>query len=158
MGLEVVIVRPPLVYGANAPGNFGLLLSWIKKGRPLPFGGIVKNRRSFISIGNLVDFLSKAIEHPRAKNETFLVSDGATISTRELLLKLVANMNSISKIYSINQSLITLIAKFFRKSDFSNKLVDSLEIDISKAKNVLGWSPPLSMDEELGRITRDLGR
>ncbi len=149
-GMEVVIIRPPLVYGPNAPGNFATLTRWIEKGIPLPLGA-VNNRRSYIAIDNLVDFIITCIDHPLAANETFLIADGEDISTSDLLRKVANAMDKPSRLIPVPERLLTLGATILGKRDMARRLLGSLQIDISKARQVLGWQPKVSLDEGLVR-------
>ncbi len=147
-GMEIVIIRPPLVYGVNAPGNFASLLKWMKKGIPLPFGA-VNNQRSFVALDNLVSFITYCIDYPKAANEIFLISDGEDVSTTELLQKVAKAFGKKALLLPIPVSLMTLAAKALGKSDVANRLFGSLQVDSSKAKELLGWEPVITMDEQL---------
>lgn len=150
-GLEVVILRPPLVYGPNAPGNFGRLIRLIrliKRGIFLPLGSI-KNKRSFIYIGNLVDAIIKCIEHPDAANQTFLVSDGQDVSTPDLIRMLAKSMGKKARLFPCPVSLLKMIGKITGKSDEIERLVSSLRIDSAKICRELNWTPPFTMEQGL---------
>ncbi|MFY0678034.1 MAG: NAD-dependent epimerase/dehydratase family protein [Neptuniibacter sp.] len=147
-GMEVVIIRPPLVYGTNAPGNFSSLLSLVGKGMPLPLAGI-KNKRSFVSIDNLVDLIHTCISHPKAANQVFLVGDGDDISTADFISKLAVASGKPIKLFYVPTSLLLAAGALLGKKDMVMKLVDSLQVDISKAHNVLDWTPPKSIDDSL---------
>ena len=147
--LEVVIIRPPLVYGRSAPGNFGAIVKWVESGLPLPFGS-VENKKAFIGLDNLVGFIATCMVHPNAKNQVFLISDGVDISLPEML-RVVAKVNGF-KLFLV--PVPAWILKFFivtlmRKNEEYQKLTTSLEVDISKAETVLGWRPLLSMENQL---------
>lgn len=152
-GMEVVIVRPPLVYGPNSPGNMGRLLRAISKDFPLPFGS-VKNQRSFIALDNLVDFIVNCIEHPKAGGEVFLVSDSHDISTPELVHLLAEGMGRSAKLIPIPVGLLRLGFKLFRRELMFQQLCGTLQIDVSKARNLLGWAPQVSVDEALAKTAR----
>jgi len=147
-GLEVVIIRPPLVYGANAPGNFGSLLRAIQLGWPLPFGSL-RNKRSLVSLGNLTDFILTCMTHPSAANQIFLVSDGHDLSTPELIRYAAADLGVKVKLVSFPKFVIKLCANIIGKSKAAQRLCSSLQVDISKARIILGWSPPLSVKDGL---------
>ncbi|MCK4468842.1 MAG: SDR family oxidoreductase [Desulfobacterales bacterium] len=147
-GLEVVILRPPLVYGPNVRANFLRLLRWVNKGIPLPLG-MVDNRRSLVSLDNLVDFLITCIEHSTAAGETFLVSDGEDLSTPALIRRIALSMNIPARLIPVPVCLLRLGGSLLGKKSAVDRLCRSLQVDISKAKSVLGWKPPLSVDEGL---------
>lgn len=147
-GIEMVIIRPPLVYGPNAPGNFGSLIKWIDKGIPLPLGAI-HNQRSFVALDNLVSFIIHCIDHPRAANEVFLISDGEDVSTTELLQKVAKAFGKRAFLLPVPVSWMTFAAKLVSKADVANRLFGSLQVDSSKARELLGWKPVITMDEQL---------
>lgn len=151
-GLEVVIVRPPLVYGPNVPGNFSLLLHWMYKNIPLPLNAI-DNKRSFIALDNLVDFLILCAEHPAAANEMFLIADGEDLSTTELLNRISTLLGNKSRLFSVNKKLLEFFMKLVSKDDLARRLCGSLQVDISKAKRLLNWSPVINVDEGLQKMT-----
>lgn len=153
-GLEVVIIRPPLVYGRHAPGNFGSLIKLCSKKILLPLGAI-NNKRSFISVNNLVDFLGVCIEHPDAAGKVFLVSDDDDISTTELLRCIVFESGNKSYLIPIKVSFLRIIAGMVGKSKLVDKLSSNLQIDMTYTKNVLGWKPPLSFKEGIRRCFTD---
>jgi nucleoside-diphosphate-sugar epimerase len=146
--IEVVIIRPPLVYGPNAPGNFASLIKWVNKSFPMPFGAIY-NQRSFVALDNLVSFIIHCIEHPKAANEIFLISDGEDVSTMTLLQKVAKSMDKQARLIPIPISWMTFAAKLIGKEALANRLFGSLQVDSSKAKNLLGWKPVITMDEQL---------
>lgn len=147
-GMDVVIIRPPLVYGPNAPGNFSSLISWITKRVPLPLGAI-DNQRSFIALDNLVDFIIHCIDNPKAANEVFLISDGEDVSTTDLLRKVARAFAKKPRLLPVPVWLMTLAAKLIGKGDVANRLFGSLQVDSSKARELLGWKPVITMDEQL---------
>ena len=149
-GMEVVIIRPPLVYGPNAPGNFGLLIKVATKGLPLPLAGI-RNRRSFISVWNLVDFIVRCIDHTEAAGQTFLVADSEDVSTSDLLRKLAGAAGKPSRLFWLPAPLLKVGATVIGKRGIYDRLFDSLQVDVSHARRTLGWVPPLSLDEGLRR-------
>ena len=148
-GMEVVIIRSPLVYGPGVKANFLSMMNWLRRGIPLPLGGITKNRRSFVFLDNLVDLINVCISHPAAANQTFLVSDGEDLSTAGLLDHMALALGRPSKLITVPTALITLGAKLIGRSDISQRLCGSLRVDIKKTKDLLGWSPPVSVDEGL---------
>lgn len=150
-GMEVVIIRPTLVYGLGVKGNFASLLKWMKRGAPLPFGA-VHNQRSLVALDNLVGFITHCIDHPKARNEVFLISDGEDVSTTELLQKVSHAFGKRALLLPIPVSLMTFAAKLLGKADVANRLFGSLQVDSSKAHELLGWEPVITMDEQLKKI------
>jgi len=148
IGLEVVIIRPPLVYARHAPGNFKTLIKWVKKGVPLPLGA-VNNKRSLVALDNLVSFIIHCVDHPKAANEIFLISDGEDVSTTELLQKVAKSMGKKARLIPVSVGLMTFVAKLVGKEDVANRLFGSLQVDSSKARKLLGWKPVITMDEQL---------
>lgn len=145
---ELVIIRPPLVYAAHAPGNFARLLKLVATNLPLPFAG-TKNKRSFIALENLVDFIQTCIEHPHAANQTFLVADQSRISTRELVQYLKQGMGKTPYFIYIPQPLMKLGAACMGKSKLYEQLFESLEVDASKAQKLLDWTAPLTTQQAM---------
>jgi len=153
-GMEGVIIRSPLVYGVNAPGNFGSLVKWVKKGVPLPFGA-VRNMRSLVALNNLVDFIALCADperSPKAANEVFLISDGADVSTSDLLRKVAKACGVKSRLLKVPVGLMTIAAKLLGKGAAADRLFGNLQVDSSKARDLLGWKPVVTMDEELVRM------
>lgn len=146
--MEVVIIRPPLIYGPGVKGNFASMISILAKGYPLPLGAI-HNKRSLVAVSNLFDLINTCISHPAATNQVFLVSDGEDLSTPELLSKLATAMGKTAKLWPIPESILRLGALFLRKKAISQRLFDSLQVDINKARSLLGWVPSVSVDEGL---------
>lgn len=149
-GMEIVIIRPPLVYGPNVKGNFAKLSALVAKAVPLPLA-MVRNQRSFIAIDNLVDLIITSINHPKAANQVFLASDGQDLSTPELLNGMARAMGRDIKLFPIPLSLLNFGAEMIGKKDEANRLLGSLQLDISKTKDVLGWSPVINVEEGLRR-------
>lgn len=147
-GLEVVIVRPPLVYGAGVKGNFAQMIKVLVKGIPLPLAA-VHNFRSLIYIENLVNALILCAIHPKAAGRTYLVSDGDDISTPELLRKLGVAMGRPARLFSCPPALLKLVGKLIGKSGQVDRLLGSLQVDSSKIRRELGWQPPFTLDEGL---------
>ncbi|WP_180060329.1 NAD-dependent epimerase/dehydratase family protein [Acinetobacter sp. YH12135] len=145
---ELVIIRPPLVYAAHAPGNFARLLKLVASNLPLPFAG-TNNKRSFVALENLVDFIQTCIEHPNAANQTFLVADQFSISTRELVQYLKQGMGKPARFIYIPQPLMKLGAACIGKSKLYEQLFESLEVDTTKAQKLLGWTAPLSTQQAM---------
>ncbi|MBD3652391.1 NAD-dependent epimerase/dehydratase family protein [Kangiella sp.] len=149
-GMEVVIIRPPLVYGPNAPGNFGKLIKLAKKNLPLPFGAI-DNKRSLVAIDNLIDLIVTCIEHPNAANQTFLVSDGHDVSTTDLLKMLTRAAGHKPRLLPVSVSWLRFAAKLIGKQAVIDRLCGNLEVDITHTKETLNWRPPISLDEGIKR-------
>jgi nucleoside-diphosphate-sugar epimerase len=147
-GLELVIVRPPLVYGTHVKGNFAQMISVIASGVPLPFAS-VNNKRSLIYIKNLVDALILCASHPAAAGKTYLVSDGDDISTSDLLNKLSLAMSKSPRLFSCPVAFLKLAGCLVGKSNQIARVVGSLQVDSSKIRLELGWLPPYSLDEGL---------
>ncbi|MBR9870839.1 MAG: SDR family oxidoreductase [Gammaproteobacteria bacterium] len=153
-GMEVVIIRPPLVYGAAAPGNFAQLVRLVKKGLPLPLGAI-QNKRSLVALDNLIDLLITCIDHPNAANQTFLVSDGEDLSTTELLQGVAEAMGKPSRLIPVPAGLLQFGATLLGKEAMAQRLLGSLQVDIRHTKEQLGWKPPLTVKEGLKRCFPD---
>jgi nucleoside-diphosphate-sugar epimerase len=157
-GLEVVIVRPTLVYGAGVKGNFSEMVRVVALGIPLPFLGI-KNMRDLLYVGNLVDALMTCASHPEAVGNTYLVSDGVAISTPDLLQSLAKALGVSSRVFAWPIGLVKVIGAVFGKANKVERLVGSLQVDISKIRRELGWVPPYSLQQGLnktvGRVIED---
>jgi nucleoside-diphosphate-sugar epimerase len=147
-GLEVVIVRPPLVYGANVKGNFAQMLKVLAGGVPLPLAS-VHNRRSLIYVGNLVDALILCAMHPAAAGQTYLVSDGEDVSTPDLLRQLSEAMDRPACLFHCPQALLKLAGRLTGKSDQIGRLLGSLQVDSSKIRRELDWTPPYTLQQGL---------
>lgn len=145
-GMEVVIVRPPLVYGGSAPGNFKSLINLASKKVPLPFG-LVNNRRSMIYVGNLVDFIIHCIDHPAAANQTFLISDGEDVSLRSLVVNIRSALGQPTRLLPVPVALFKLAGIVTGKSGMVERLVGDLQVNSSKARQVINWTPPYSVEQ-----------
>jgi nucleoside-diphosphate-sugar epimerase len=152
--LEVVIIRPPLVYGDNAPGNFGRLIQWAgaKIMLPLPLGA-VNNARTLIAIDNLVSFIITCTLHSKSANEIFLISDDDNLSTTQLLKKIAKAFNKKALLLPVPVSWMLFVAKLLGKEADAIRLFSSLTVDSSKARDLLDWHPVTTMDEQLCKIT-----
>ena len=153
-GLEVVIVRLPLVYGRIVKGNLKRLIKLIQLRIPLPFKGI-HNKRSLIGIDNVVDLIIRCIEHPNASGRIFLTSDGKDLSTPELIKLIALSMGQPIKLFSIPISLLKFFGFIFKRQNEIERLTGSLQIDINHTKKILNWSPPISVEEGIRRIFQD---
>lgn len=152
-GMEVVIIRPPLVYGPGVKANFRSMMQWLHKGVPLPLGAI-HNRRSLVALDNLMDLIVTCIDHPAAANKTFLVSDGEDLSTTELLRRMGLALGRPARLMPIPAFLLGAGAVLLGRRDMAQRLCGSLLVDISKARTLLGWTPPVSVDESLVKTAR----
>jgi len=146
--MEVVIIRPPLVYGPGVKANFHSMMRWIYKGVPLPFGAVY-NQRSLVALDNLVSFIIHCIDHPKAANGVFLISDGEDVSTTELLQKVAKAFDKKAILLPVPVSLMKFVSKLLGKADVANRLFGSLQVDSSKARDLLGWKPVITMDGQL---------
>ncbi|MCY9844255.1 NAD-dependent epimerase/dehydratase family protein [Vibrio caribbeanicus] len=151
-GLEVVIIRPTLVYGPGVKANFALLLNIVKKGYPLPFGCIDKNRRSFVSVDNLVDLVITCIEHTRAPGEVFLVSDDCDISTSEMVRLMGVCLSKRNLQIPIPIWFFKLVGRILGKSEVVYRLTGSLQVDISHTKKTLDWIPPETILQSFKKV------
>lgn len=149
-GLEVVIIRPPLVYGPGVRANFRALMRAVARGIPLPLGAI-DNRRSLVAVDNLADFTLTCIDHPAAAGELFLVSDGEDLSTTDLIRRMARAMGRPARLIPVPAPVLMAAAALVGKRDAARRLTESLQVDISKARQLLNWVPPISVDEGLRR-------
>ncbi|MDR3409567.1 MAG: SDR family oxidoreductase [Formivibrio sp.] len=150
-GMEVVIIRPPLVYGPGVKANFLSMMCWLHKGIPLPLGAI-HNQRSLVSLDNLVDLIMTCINHPKAANQTFLVSDAEDISTTQLLRRMANALNVRAKLLPVPQWILATSFAILNKNNFTQRLSGSLQVDITKTRNLLEWVPPFSVDAGLMKV------
>lgn len=156
--MEVVILRPPLVYGRNAPGNFGRLVNAIARGRLLPLGAICHNQRSLVALDNLLDLIVSCLTHPAAANQIFLAADGEDISTAGLVQRLAAAMGVPAHLLPVPVWTLKAAAAALGKDSIVQKLAGNLQVDIGKARRVLGWHPPIGVDEGLRRAVAGMLR
>ncbi|MFO7839748.1 MAG: SDR family oxidoreductase [Desulfosalsimonadaceae bacterium] len=152
--MELVVIRPPLVYGPMASGNFRRLVRLVHKGLPLPLG-LVHNKRSLVALDNLVDLILTCIDHPDAAGQTFMVSDGKDLSTPELIRKLAYAMGRPTRLLPVPQGLLRLGGFMMGKEKEVERLIGSLQVDISHTCDTLGWRPPVTADEALYKTGRD---
>jgi len=150
-GMEVTIIRPPLIYGQGVKGNLASLISWVRRGLPLPLGGVTQNRRSLVGLDNLVDLILVCIHHPKAANQTFLISDGEDLSTTELLRRIGMALNQPARLLWVPEFTIYFMAGLFGKKMISERLLGSLQVDINKTRELLDWKPSVAVDEGLRR-------
>lgn len=149
--MQVVIIRPPLVYGPGVKANFASMINWLIKGIPLPFGAI-DNKRSLIALDNLLNFIMLCITHPKAANETFLISDQEDVSTTQLLQKITKAFNKNTLLLPVPISWMRFTGMLSGKQDVADRLFASLQVDSSKATDLLGWLPVSNMHEQLKKI------
>ncbi|MCK8073701.1 SDR family oxidoreductase [Vibrio sp. 1CM23M] len=152
-GLEVVIIRPPLVYGPGVKANFLSMMRWVDNGIPLPLGAIY-NKRSFVYVDNLADLMLACCKYPQAAGETFLVSDGTDVSTTQLLVSLAATMRRKSRLLPIPMSLIDFSAKLVGKPQISLRVCGSLQVDISHTHKILSWVPSVTFEDGIERTVQ----
>ena len=156
-GMEYVFIRPPLVYGKGVKANFSALMKLVGKKLPLPFSAINANKRSLVSVYNLVDLIKVCIEHPKAANQTFLVSDGDDLSTTAIV-KLMAEVQGVKPLLiPLPVWSLKLLGIITGKSDMISRLTDSLRVDITHTKETLDWTPPLSVKEGFAKCIENKG-
>ncbi|NSX09890.1 SDR family oxidoreductase [Pseudomonas lini] len=146
--IEVVIIRPVLIYGAGVGANFQQMMRWLIKGIPLPFGA-VNNQRSLVSLENVVDLINTCVDHPHAANQVFLVSDDSDVSTTQLMRRLVTYLGAKTWLIPVPAGLLLFLAGLLGRRAVAQRLFGSLQVDIQKNKELLGWRPPASLDEGL---------
>jgi len=151
-GMELVLIRPPLVYGPEVKANFLRLLGWVDSGLPLPFAS-VRNRRSLIYVGNLVDVIARCAEHPAARGP-FLVSDDETVSTPELVSRITRALQRPARLIPVPPALLRAAGMIAGRRDEIQRLIGNLAIDSSKARRLLDWRPPYALDEGLAETAR----
>lgn len=149
-GIEIVIIRPPLVYGPSAPGNFGKLARLAMLNLPLPLGAI-HNKRSFVAIDNLVDLIIKCSEHPKAANQTFLVCDDENVSTTVLLKMMIEASGNIPMLLPVPQTWLKTLAKLIGKQDVVERFCGDLQVDIEHTKSTLNWHPVISVRDAINK-------
>lgn len=145
--MEVVIIRPTLVYGPAVKANFSSLFSVVSRGIPLPFACIRNNKRSLVSVTNLVDLIVTCIDHPKAANQIFLVSDDHDVSTSEMVHEMAAALGKSTWQIPVPVWCYALVGKIFNKSDIVDRLTGSLQVDITHTKETLGWTPKETLQE-----------
>lgn len=149
-GMELVVIRPPLVYGPSVRANFRSMMSWLRRGIPLPLGAI-DNRRSLVALDNLCDLIVTCVQHPAAAGRTFLAGDGEDVSTTELLRRMGQALGHPARLLPVPPGLLRAGLRLLGKGDIAQRLCSSLQVDISPARELLGWRPPISLDEGLRR-------
>jgi nucleoside-diphosphate-sugar epimerase len=154
-GMEVVVVRPPLVYGPGVKANFASMMRWVGRGIPLPLGSI-HNSRSMVALDNLADFLVTCVGHPKAAGQNFLISDGEDVSTSELLRRTAMAMEKKILLLPVPSPLLTFSALLLGKRKVAKRLCSSLQVDIEKNRQLLGWTPSITLDEGLKKTVRSM--
>lgn len=152
--LDIVIIRPPLVYGPGVKANFLDLMRLVNRSIPLPFGAI-DNKRSFVAIDNLVDFIHTCCVHPSARNQIFMVSDGHDLSTTQLITMISQALTKTTYLIPVPSNMMHYAARLFGKEETADRLIGSLQVDISKNKYLLNWMPSVKIDHVL-KITADM--
>jgi len=152
--MEIVIVKPTLVYGPEAPGNFGLLTKLVHKFPLLPFG-LAKNKRDFIAVQNLVDLLIVCAKHPDAAGHTFLASDCETVSIKEFTNAIAKGLNRTLIQVPVPNYIMRFAAKLVGKSLMLEQLLGNLQVDSSNAQEVLGWIPPYTMEQAMASLSEN---
>ena len=142
-GMELVIVRPVLVYGPGVKGNLASMMRWVHRGLPLPLGAVTGNRRSLVALDNLVDFLAVCAVHPKAANQVFLASDGEDVSTAGLLQLMAMAAQRPARLLPVPMALLQWGARLLGKQAVAQRLLGSLQVDIQKNRDLLGWQPPV---------------
>jgi nucleoside-diphosphate-sugar epimerase len=155
-GMEVVIIRSPLVYGPGVKANFAAMMRWLARGLPLPLAAATQNRRSMVALDNLVDLIVTCLHHPAAARQTFLVSDGEDLSTVDLLRRMGVAMGRAARLFYVPTACLKLAAKLVNKPGIYQRLCGSLQLDITKTRQMLGWAPSVSVNEGLQRATEGL--
>jgi len=153
-GMEVVIIRPVLVYGPGVKANFRNMMGWLNRGIPLPLGAIA-NKRSLVAVDNLVDLIVRCIHHPAAAQQVFLVSDDEDLSTSQLLRRMARALGRRAYLLPVPMRLLSGVAQLLGKKAMSQRLCGSLAVDIEKTKKLLEWSPPLRVDDALAKTAKD---
>ena len=152
--MEIVIIRPPLVYGPGVKANFNSMMQALKQGLPLPLGAI-HNKRSLVSQDNLIDLIVTCLKHPAAANQTFLAGDGEDMSTTELLQRMSKALGKPAKLFPVPIWALKMGAMLLAQNDMAKRLCNSLQVDISKTCNLLDWIPPMSVDDALKKTAAD---
>lgn len=156
-GMEIVIIRPTLVYGPGVKGNFHSMMRWLAKGIPLPLAS-VRNQRSLVALDNLIDLIIVCTQHPAASGQTFLVGDGEDLSTPELLQRTAFALGKRARLIPAPVALLRVCAGLLGKDSAVQKLCGSLQVDIDKTREQLGWTPPVNVDDALRKTAEEFLR
>jgi nucleoside-diphosphate-sugar epimerase len=149
-GMEVVIIRPPLVYGEGVKANFKSLIKLAQLNIPLPFGAI-RNKRSLVYIENIIDFILLCTHHPSAANQTFLISDDDDVSITRLIQEIKEASGKRSLLIPVPQSWLKFVLQLIGKSSLSDRLLGNLQVDMTKAKTLLDWKPPFTVEQGINK-------
>jgi nucleoside-diphosphate-sugar epimerase len=152
-GLEIVIIRPPLVYGPGVKANFRAMLQWVHKGVPLPLGSI-QNKRSLVGIGNLIDLIIRCMTHANAANKTFLVSDGIDISTPDLIRQVATALGKQARLLPVPVKVLQGGLTVLGKREIAYRLCSSLQVNMDATRSALDWHPKHTISEELKKTAR----
>ncbi|WP_449431685.1 UDP-glucose 4-epimerase family protein [Pseudomonas putida] len=152
-GMQLVVIRPVLVYGPGVKANFLSMMRWVQRGVPLPLGA-VHNRRSLVSLGNLIDLILTCLDHPQAANQTFMASDGEDVSLSQLLQSLGRALGRPARLLPVPAALLRFGATLLGRRDLAQRLLGSLQVDISKNYQLLGWAPPFTLEQGLNVTAR----
>ena len=153
----MTVIRPPLVYGPGVKANFATMMDWVNRGIPLPLGS-VNNKRSFVFVGNLADLIILSAIHPKAAGQVFLVSDGEDISTTDLFKKMAQALGRQSWMMPVPAPLLNFGAAMIGQRAITSRLTDSLQVDVTKTREMLGWEPRKSVSEGLRQTARSFQR
>jgi nucleoside-diphosphate-sugar epimerase len=147
---ELVVLRPPLVYGPNAKGNFARLVRLVQRGVPLPLASL-RNRRSLVFVDNLVDAIVRCLDHPAAAGRTYVVSDGEDLSTPDLFARTAAALGRPPRLFAFPPALLRLAGTLVGRGDETSRLLDDMAVDSSRIRAELAWHPPFTLGQGLGR-------
>jgi UDP-4-keto-D-QuiNAc 4-reductase len=153
-GMEVAILRPPLVYGPGVGANFRSMMRWLWRGVPLPLGGI-RNNRTLVALDNLVDLIIRCLDHPGAANQVLLAGDGEDLSTPELLQRVAKALGKRARLVPVPAILLRAAAAAVGRSAVAQRLCGSLQLDIAKTRRLLGWTPRIGVDEALRKTAQE---
>jgi nucleoside-diphosphate-sugar epimerase len=153
-GMELVIIRPPIVYGPGVKANFKSMIRLLMSGLPLPLAAVTNNRRSIVALDNLVDLIVTCIDHSAAANQIFLVSDGEDVSTVELLQRMAVALERSARFFYVPRVILKSASYLIGRPDIYQRLCQSLQVDMSKTQQLLNWNPPLTVDEGLRNTAR----
>jgi nucleoside-diphosphate-sugar epimerase len=153
-GMEVVVIRPPLVYGPGVKANFERMMHLLARGVPLPLGAVKDNRRSLVALDNLVDLLCLCLSHPRAAGRTFMVADGEDLSTAELLRRLAHALHAPARLLSVSPHILSCAANLLGKKGVARRLLGNLQVDSAETREILDWKPPVTVDQGLQRTVQ----
>jgi nucleoside-diphosphate-sugar epimerase len=157
-GMDLVVIRPPLVYGPGVKGNFRHLMQAVLRRQPLPFGRLERNRRSFVALDNLTDLIAVCTGHSSAAGRCFLVSDGEDLSTAELIRRIAHSLGVAPRMVPVPEWALRFAGAITGRRDAVDRLCGSLQLDISATRRELGWTPAITVDEGLARAAASFRR